>query len=66
MVSVRNMPQLSSPRVSTTAAVTGFWNYVRSLAPRFVTRKMVVTESMKYFRPQPRPQQDPGEVAGDE
>ena len=47
-------------------AVTGFWNYVRSLAPRFVTRKMVVTESMKYFRPQPRPQQDPGEVAGDE
>lgn len=47
-------------------AVTGLWNYIRSLAPRFVTRKMVVTESLKYFRPQSKPKQDPDEVADDE
>ena len=31
--------------------VTGIWNYLRSLAPRIATRKTVVTQTMKYFRP---------------
>jgi short-subunit dehydrogenase len=32
-------------------AVAGWRNYILSLAVRMATRKMVVTESMKYFRP---------------
>ncbi len=31
--------------------VSGWYNYLRSLAVRLATRRMVVTESMKYFRP---------------
>jgi short-subunit dehydrogenase len=31
--------------------VSGFWNYLSSLAPRFVTRKTVVTQTLKFFRP---------------
>ena len=31
--------------------VTGFWNYLRTLGPRLVTRKTVVTQTMKFFRP---------------
>lgn len=31
--------------------VSGLWNYLSSLAPRFVTRKTVVTQTLKFFRP---------------
>ncbi len=31
--------------------VTGFWNYLRSLGARIATRKTVVTQTLKYFRP---------------
>ena len=39
--------------------VTGLWNYVRSLAARIATRKTVVTQTMKFFRP--RLTEDPDE-----
>ena len=31
--------------------VTGLWNYLGSLGPRLGTRKTVVTQTMKFFRP---------------
>ncbi len=34
--------------------VTGWKNYLLSLAVRLATRRMAVTESMKYFRPSPQ------------
>ncbi|MEC7556452.1 MAG: SDR family oxidoreductase [Planctomycetota bacterium] len=39
--------------------VTGLWNYVRSLGARLATRKTVVTQTMKFFRP--RLTEDPDE-----
>ena len=31
--------------------VTGLWNYLRSFGPRLATRKTVVAQTMKFFRP---------------
>lgn len=40
-------------------AVPGVKNYLISLSVRFASRRMVVTESMKYFRPEPPTQHEP-------
>ncbi len=38
--------------------IPGWKNYLRSLAVRLGTRRTVVTESMKYFRPKPKQKAD--------
>ena len=38
--------------------VSGWKNYLLSLAVRLASRRMVVTESMKYFRPKPKKNAD--------
>ena len=39
--------------------VPGFWNYVRSLAVRLASRRRVVRETLKYFRPRPQKRDGP-------
>jgi short-subunit dehydrogenase len=39
--------------------ITGWDNYLRALATRFASRRFVVRESMKYFRPKRKKKQEP-------
>lgn len=44
--------------------VPGWWNYWRTWLVRMAPRKMVVKQSMDYFRPQPPAKEEPDQSAG--
>ena len=53
MVSVRTMPQLSSPRVSTTLAATGFWKLGQPLWESYLAllSKRVTPQTTQQYAP---------------
>jgi len=53
MVSVRSMPQLSSPRVSTTLAATGFWKLGQPLWESYLVllSKRVAPQTTQQYAP---------------
>jgi uncharacterized protein len=44
--------------------IPGWWNYLRSLLVRIATRRRVVRETLKYFRPRRKPTRKPDKVDG--